>query len=111
MITASLRLGGLVAAADDKQLASLTEYGRFVGLAFQIVDDLLDYNGTEERMGKRIGKDHVRGKLTFPGVLGENESRRRAEELVERACAAVAPLGPIAGGLEDLARYILQRDH
>jgi geranylgeranyl pyrophosphate synthase len=67
--------------------------------------------GSAATMGKRVGKDHERGKLTFPGLLGVDESARRAEQLIGEACAAIAPLGAGASDLEALARYILERDH
>ncbi|MEX2172749.1 MAG: polyprenyl synthetase family protein [Pirellulaceae bacterium] len=111
MIRISLRLGGLVANASQEQLHALGVYGERLGLAFQIVDDLLDLEGDESALGKRTGKDSPRGKLTFPALLGVAESRRRAEELVAAACDAVAPLGPPAAGLQALARYVLQRKH
>jgi geranylgeranyl diphosphate synthase type II len=111
MISVSLRLGGLVSGASAAQLAALEQYGRRVGLAFQIIDDLLDVHGDEEAIGKRTGKDHERGKLTFPGLLGVTESTRRAQQLVEEACRALVPLGPRAGGLEALARYVVERNH
>ncbi len=111
MIRVSLRLGGLVAAAEDSQLAALDSYGERLGLAFQIVDDLLDLEGSSAELGKRTGKDAEHGKLTFPAVLGVDESRRRAEELVAAAIDAIAPLGPSAAGLASLARYVLERNH
>src|SRR5690606_3011155 len=89
MLTVSLRLGGISANADEKLLAALTEFGDCLGLAFQITDDLLDVQGDEKAMGKRVGKDAGKGKMTFPGVWGIEESRRKAEELVQRACDAV----------------------
>lgn len=110
MFLVSLRLGGLVAGADDAQLAALESYGRPLGLAFQIMDDVLDATGDEVAVGKRVGKDVDRGKLTFPGLLGVEASRGRAEALVAQACAALAPLGPAAEGLESLARFVLERD-
>jgi geranylgeranyl diphosphate synthase type II len=108
---ASLQLGGLVAGADRKQQDALTQYGQALGLAFQITDDLLDVRGDASAMGKRAGKDSDRGKLTFPGLLGIEESTRRATELVEQACAALAPLEPRAEGLQALAHYVLNRNH
>jgi len=111
MIRVSLRLGGIVAGAEDSELAALDTFGERLGLAFQIVDDLLDLEGTEADLGKRTGKDSGRGKLTFPAVLGVAESRRRAEELIGGAIDAITPLGPSAGGLESLARYVLERKH
>jgi geranylgeranyl diphosphate synthase type II len=111
MFLASLRLGALVAAADRRQLTALTEYGRRMGLVFQIIDDLLDVRGDAATMGKRAGKDSHRGKLTFPAVLGVDESTRRAETLVEEACAALDPLAPHAEPLHALAHYVVERDH
>ncbi len=111
MIRVSLRLGGIVARAEDSRLMALDAYGERIGLAFQIVDDLLDLEGTAESLGKRTGKDDGRGKLTFPAVLGKEESRRRAEELVAAAIDAIQPLGPPAEPLAALARYVLERKH
>jgi geranylgeranyl diphosphate synthase type II len=108
---ASLQLGALVAGADEEARSVLTEYGQRLGLAFQITDDLLDVRGDAAAMGKRAGKDSDRGKLTFPGILGVEESARRAESLVEQACAALEPLGPRADALQALAHYVLQRNH
>ncbi len=110
MFLVSLRLGALTAGALAEQLSCLEEYGRRLGLAFQIADDLLDVDGDEKNVGKRVGKDAERGKLTFPGLLGSVESRRRAERLVAEACAALGPLGPAAEGLRALARYVVERD-
>jgi geranylgeranyl diphosphate synthase, type II len=111
ILLASLQLGALVACADREQQDALTEYGRALGLAFQITDDLLDVRGDASAMGKRAGKDSDRGKLTFPGLLGIEESSRRAAALVEQACAALGPLEPRAEGLQALAHYVLNRDH
>jgi geranylgeranyl diphosphate synthase type II len=109
MFVVSMRLGGLVAGAPPSQQTALEEYGRKLGLAFQIADDLLDVEGTEAAAGKRVGKDSGHGKLTFPSVLGVKESRHRAERLIEEACAALAPLGDAADRLRGLARFVLER--
>ncbi|MHC4399890.1 MAG: polyprenyl synthetase family protein [Planctomycetota bacterium] len=109
MILASLRLGATVAGADTEQTAALDAYGTRLGLAFQIVDDLLDVGGDPAEVGKRVGKDADRGKLTFPGLLGVKESWRRAEQLVAEACDALRPLGARGARLEALARYVLER--
>jgi len=111
MIRVSVRLGGIIGGADATQLTRLDEYGEKVGLGFQIVDDLLDVRGEESSVGKRTRKDSARGKLTFPRLLGVAESERRARQLIDEACAAVAPLGPQASGLEALARYVVERTH
>jgi geranylgeranyl diphosphate synthase type II len=109
MICAALRLGALVAGADQNQIEALENYGRCVGLAFQITDDLLDVQGRETDTGKRVGKDSRCGKLTFPGLLGAEESSRRAEQLIEDATLAIRPFGERADGLEAVARYVLRR--
>jgi geranylgeranyl diphosphate synthase type II len=111
MICVSLRLGGLIGGADRQQLADLNTYGEKIGLAFQIVDDLLDLSGDASTMGKKTGKDADRGKLTFPAVLGVDASRQRAVGLVAEACESIGRFGPRAAGLEALARYVLERNH
>jgi geranylgeranyl diphosphate synthase, type II len=111
MIRVSLRLGGMSAAASAEQLKALDEYGRGLGLAFQITDDLLDVRSTAESVGKRVGKDAEKGKITFPGLLGIDASAAYAAELIAEACAALEPLGPPAEGLVTLARYVLERNH
>ncbi len=111
MIRVSLRLGGLAAEASAEQLCALDEYGDKLGLAFQIADDLLDVQGNEATLGKRVHKDNGRGKQTFPAVLGVDASWREARRLIDEAQAALAPLGSQAGKLEALARYVLERNH
>jgi geranylgeranyl diphosphate synthase type II len=110
MITVSLRLGGHCAGAKPPQLAALTAYGDALGLLFQVTDDLLDAVGEESAVGKRVGKDHGAGKLTYPGLLGLEASRTYAADLASRATTALAPLGPAAEPLRDLTRQILLRD-
>jgi geranylgeranyl diphosphate synthase type II len=111
LFLASLELGGLAAGADQGRLAMLAAYGRGFGLAFQIADDLLDAEGDEAAMGKRVGKDAGRGKLTFPTICGLEPSRERGRALAEEAAAAVAGLGEAAAELTGLARWIVARDH
>lgn len=111
MFLASLELGALVAGASGRERSALREYGQRLGLVFQITDDLLDVRGDAATMGKRAGKDSGRGKLTFPSILGVEESARRAETLVREACSALAPLGPSADSLQALALYVLERNH
>ena len=110
MFVASLRLGGYVAAADDVRQAALERFGQKIGLAFQITDDLLDVDGDEAMLGKRVGKDSKQGKLTFPGLLGIDESRRRAQGLVDEASAALAPLGEDRSRLDALAHFVVERN-
>ena len=106
----SLRLGALIAGADQQQHQSLETYGRNLGLAFQITDDLLDVRGNEADLGKRVGKDADHGKLTFPGLLGIEASAARAEQLVQEARTALAPFGSRAQSLEALAQFVLERN-
>lgn len=111
MFRVSLRLGGLVAQANDEQLTALDTYGTKMGLAFQVVDDLLDLKGDVESMGKKTGKDSDRGKLTFPAVLGVEASCERAAQLIEEACHALECFDQRASNLDALARYVLERNH
>lgn len=111
MLCAALRMGGRIGGADPQTLRSLTIYGESVGLAFQIADDLLDVLGQQDKMGKGVRKDADHGKQTYPALLGVDESRRRADQLIERACDAVATLAERSHYLTALARYIIERDH
>jgi len=110
MFHVSLRLGGLVAGADRERQAALETYGRRLGLAFQIADDLLDVQGEESAVGKRLGKDSNKGKLTFPGLLGIDASRQYAQRLIDEAIAALASLAPAEGRLAALARFVVERN-
>ena len=111
LFLAALELGGLSANANEAQLSMLAAYGRAFGLAFQIADDLLDAEGNEAAMGKRVGKDAGRGKLTFPTVVGLEQSRVRGRALAEEAVISVSGLGDSAAKLTALARWIIARDH
>jgi geranylgeranyl diphosphate synthase type II len=111
MIRVALRLGGIVGGATQDQIEALDYYGEKVGLAFQIIDDWLDVQGTEENMGKRLRKDSDHGKLTFPKLLGMEESRRRAAMLVAEACERLSVFGTRGEVLSDLAHYVLERNH
>jgi geranylgeranyl diphosphate synthase type II len=109
LIVAALEIGGIVAGGTPAQLESLKAYGRNVGLAFQITDDLLDVAGNQEAVGKRLAKDADRGKLTFPRLLGVESSRRDAEKLVDEACVMIEVFGEKGVPLAELARAILTR--
>lgn len=111
LLATSLRLGGIVAAADEDRLRALDTYGRNLGLAFQIVDDLLDLQGSQADLGKRTGKDESRGKLTFPRLMGAEESRREAVRLIESAREALRIFESGASGLDELAQFVLERKH
>ncbi|MBX3442474.1 MAG: polyprenyl synthetase family protein [Planctomyces sp.] len=110
LICAALRMGGCVAGAGESQLRALTDYGLRIGLAFQIADDLLDLTSTAEKLGKGVQKDAARNKLTYPSLLGVEESRRRARRLVDEARAALEAFGPPARPLLALAEYVVARD-
>jgi geranylgeranyl diphosphate synthase type II len=113
---ACLRIGQIVAemappdGVDIAKRRCLDDYGRCLGLLFQITDDLLDANGSEAATGKRVGKDAARGKLTYPGLLGIDESRRRAESVAAGAIAAIQPLGANADPLGNLVVALISRD-
>jgi geranylgeranyl diphosphate synthase type II len=110
MFRVAVRLGAIVGGGSDEQLAALDTYGSKLGLAFQITDDLLDEHGDERQLGKRTGKDVERGKLTFPGLLGEEESRRRAVALMEEASEALACFDSGTEQLIQLTRFVLERE-
>ncbi len=110
LLRASLRMGAVVAAAPAEWTDALDRYGQAVGLAFQIVDDLLDVLGDEAKMGKRVRKDRELGKWTYPRFLGVEGSRRRAQALAEEASAALAPLGERGERLRNLATALVERD-
>ncbi|MGD9853494.1 MAG: polyprenyl synthetase family protein [Planctomycetaceae bacterium] len=110
LLCSALTMGGRIAGADPQTLGLLATYGESIGLAFQIVDDLLDVRGDSTTMGKQVRKDDAAGKLTYPGLLGEAESRRRAEGLIENACRAVAVFGERGQRLEAMAHFVIARD-
>ncbi|MBI3182186.1 MAG: polyprenyl synthetase family protein [Myxococcales bacterium] len=110
LIRASCRMGALAAGARESELRLADAYGRAVGLAFQIADDVLDVTASREAMGKPTRADAARGRPTFPAVLGLEASRAMAREQAELAAAAIRPLEPEPGPLAMLARYAAERD-
>ncbi|MDZ4121675.1 MAG: farnesyl diphosphate synthase [Candidatus Cloacimonadaceae bacterium] len=109
LINICLRFGALAGGANEKELAAIEDYGKKIGLAFQIVDDLLDIEGDPELMGKSLGKDEEQQKATFPAVFGIEESKRQAEELIAGAKASIRKFGTKGLLLEALADFILAR--
>jgi geranylgeranyl diphosphate synthase type II len=109
LLTAAVRMGAVAGRASPARLASLTTYGRGLGLAFQIVDDILDVLGTAKQLGKTPGKDAKQGKATYPALFGIEESKRRASRLIDGACRAVRFLGKRSADLVAVARYIVER--
>ena len=111
LIRASVAAGAIGAGADQAQLNHLVRYGDAIGLAFQIVDDLLDVTSTNAELGKSAGSDEIRGKATYPGYFGVEETRNRARKAVETAKDALNQFGDEALPLRKLADYILQRTY
>jgi geranylgeranyl diphosphate synthase type II len=109
LITASVVSGGIYAGANADQVARLRSFGQSVGLAFQIVDDVLDVTQTSEQLGKTAGKDTAAEKTTYPALFGIDESLRKADVLVDNACTELNEFGPAASTLKDLARFLVER--
>jgi len=110
LLTASVRMGAICAGAGEPELETLTEFGRHIGLAFQIVDDLLDVEQSSETLGKTAGKDAQHHKITFPAVYGVPASHRMAEQELAAALHALEGFGERARRLRELATFIVRRD-
>ena len=109
LITASVVTGGLFAGAEDSAVEKLRSFGQSIGLAFQIVDDILDLTQTSEQLGKTAGKDTAAEKSTYPALFGIEESRKKADKLIMTASAALEGFGTRAETMEALADYLVQR--
>ena len=109
LITAAVRTAAVLSGATGEQLPSLTAYAEKLGLAFQIVDDVLDEEGDTANLGKTAGKDAAQHKATFPSLLGLEESKARAAELVESAKSDLGTFGPSADPLRAIAGFVLDR--
>ena len=109
LIRGACRLGALCGRADSARLESITSYGSTVGLMFQVVDDLLDVTQTTEQLGKTAHKDELQGKLTYPGLLGVDETRRVVGRLRDEALETIQPLGNRAKALRELAEWLSVR--
>lgn len=109
LLRASVRLGAICAGASDARLAALTSYGEHIGLAFQIVDDILDVEESSEALGKTAGKDATQGKITFPAVYGLERSREMAQQECIAAHDALGPFGESAQRLREIADMIVYR--
>jgi len=109
LIRVSVVAGGIYAGATAEDTARLDLFGRKAGLAFQIVDDVLDLTVDSAHLGKTAGKDQATEKATWPAVFGIEQSRRDAARLIEEAFAALAPYGSRADGLKAVARYLVER--
>jgi len=109
LILASIRAGAIMKNAGDKELEAMTRYGEAIGLAFQIADDILDVEGNKEDTGKNVGGDAKKEKVTYPSILGIEESKKRARELTDIALASVEGFGKKAEPLREIAKYIVAR--
>jgi geranylgeranyl diphosphate synthase, type II len=109
LISASVVSGGLYAAADDIAVGKLRSFGQSIGLAFQIVDDVLVVTQTSEQLGKTAGKDTAAEKATYPALFGVDESLKTAEGLVDAAFNSLDGFGPQAETLKALARFLVER--
>jgi farnesyl diphosphate synthase/geranylgeranyl diphosphate synthase type II len=110
LIRASLALGGIAAGASDQQLEALDAYGRHIGLAFQVVDDVLDVEGDSATLGKTSGKDDAANKPTYVKLMGLDGARAEAQRLLVEAIGALEIFGESAERLRQLAHYIVERD-
>ena len=111
LLTTSVRLGAMSANATPGQLNAISDFGQALGLAFQVIDDILDVTQTSEKLGKSAGKDLAARKATYPSVLGLDKSRAEAGRLTRRAHASLRPLGARAETLRALADYLLEREY
>jgi geranylgeranyl diphosphate synthase type II len=111
LLTSAIRFGGMSANATDKKLQALTIFGESLGLAFQVIDDILDVTQTTEKLGKSAGKDVAVGKATYPAIIGLEASRKEATRLTKKAIAALKIFGKKGTVLESIARHMLDREY
>jgi geranylgeranyl diphosphate synthase type II len=111
ILTTSVRLGAMSANANEKKLPAITKFGRALGLAFQVIDDILDVTQTSEKLGKSAGKDVAAHKATYPAVIGLEKSRTEAKRLTRQAHDALSIFGAKAEALHALANYLLEREY
>ena len=111
LLTASVRLGAMTANATPRKLEALTTFGYNLGLAFQVIDDILDVTQTTEMLGKTAGKDEAVDKSTYPAILGLEKSRQEAARLTRKALKALEVFGKKGKHLEQIARYLLEREY
>ena len=111
LIKACIRCGGILSQATKGQLTSLSRFGAHIGLAFQIIDDILDITGDQEKLGKDIGSDLTKNKATYPALYGLEESKRKAEELVEESIDCLEEFDDRADPLREIARYFVKRTY
>jgi geranylgeranyl diphosphate synthase type II len=111
LLTSSIRLGAMSANATPARLDALTTFGQSLGLAFQVIDDILDVTQSTEKLGKTAGKDEAVRKATYPAILGLEKARQEAARLTRKAMAALDPFGKRAIRLRQLAAHLLEREY
>ncbi|MBT7959879.1 MAG: polyprenyl synthetase family protein [Akkermansiaceae bacterium] len=111
LLTAAVRLGAMTANATPRKLEALTTFGYNLGLAFQVIDDILDVTQTTEMLGKTAGKDEAVDKSTYPAILGLDASRKEAARLTRKALKSLEVFGNKANRLEQISRYLLEREY
>jgi len=111
LLTTALRLGGMSVNAQEEEVEALTEFGQALGLAFQVIDDILDVTQTTAKLGKTAGKDVAATKATYPAIFGLEKSRAEAHRLTKAAHDALEAFGPRGQRLRELADYLLQREY
>jgi geranylgeranyl diphosphate synthase type II len=111
ILTTSARLGAMSANADARKLKAITNFGRALGLAFQVIDDILDVTQTTEKLGKSAGKDVAASKATYPAVIGLEKSRVEARRLTRQAHDALSIFAAKSEALHALANYLLEREY
>lgn len=111
LLVASLRLGGMTANASPQQIEALSAFGHSLGLAFQVIDDILDVTQTSKKLGKTAGKDQAAAKSTYPSVWGLEESRKEAERLTREALTALEIFGDAGTRLREIAEWMLCREY
>ncbi|NLU50506.1 MAG: polyprenyl synthetase family protein [Syntrophomonadaceae bacterium] len=109
LFRACLRSGSMLFGVEDERLKALTRYAESFGLGFQVTDDILDVEGDEQVIGKPVGSDRKNEKATYPYLLGLDEARRVARTCIQEAVESLAPFGPEADFLRNLAHYVLER--
>jgi len=111
LLTSSIRLGAMTANVTPAKLAALTDFGYNLGLAYQVIDDILDVTQTTEQLGKTAGKDEAVDKSTYPAILGLKKSRQEAARLTKKSLDALKPFNKKSARLEQIAHYMLDRDY
>ena len=109
LILSAIKSGAILGGAQEDALEALTKYGKMIGLAFQITDDILDVIGSKKDLGKTTGSDEMLGKATYPNLLGLKESQKRVQELTQHAEEALSQFGPNAEPLKQIALYLCER--